>query len=379
MHRRAVSRVRILPLPQHVMTPPGINRKQSLLWAAVGVGIVALLWLLGPVLSPFALGLVLAYIFEPLVERLCRQRVPRTLAVVLVIMLVIGLMVGLVLILVPMFQQEIRTLIERLPGYLTAAHDKLVPWINMHLGITLSLDVDSLRRFIAKNWSSAQDYLMLALEYVSSQSAVIVGVVANVLLTPVVMFYLMRDWKDLRHRVSSFIPRPWLNRTLSMVDEIDAVLAEFLRGQLSVMAALAFFYCIGLWIAGIDYALPLGLLSGLLGFIPYVGFSTGLLLSLLVAILQFDGWTPIIGVAVVYGLGQLLESFVLTPWLVGERIGLHPLAVIFALMAFGQLFGFVGVLVALPASAALLVGLREVRRHYLASHFYQGDTPKLLE
>jgi len=361
------------------MTSPGINRKQTLLWAGVGAAIVGVLWLLGPTLSPFMLGLVLAYIFEPLVDRLHRRGVPRTLAVVLTILLVIGLLVGLVLILVPVIQQEVRTLIERLPTYLTAAHDQLIPWLQAHFGISLKLDVDSLKKFIAKNWNSAQDYLMLVLEYVSSQSTVILGVMANLLLTPVVMFYLMRDWRELRQRVGKLVPRPWLERTLSLADEIDAVLAEFLRGQLSVMVALALFYSIGLWIAGVDYALPLGLLSGLLGFIPYVGFSSGLLLSLLVAALQFQGWSPVIGVAIVYGLGQVLESFVLTPWLVGDRIGLHPLAVIFALMAFGQLFGFVGVLVALPASAALLVGLREVRRHYLASGFYQGDSPKIIE
>lgn len=361
------------------MTSPGINRKQTLLWAGFGVAIIGVLWLLGPTLSPFMLGLVLAYIFEPLVDRLHRRGVPRTLAVMLTILLVIGLLVGLVLILVPVIQQEVRTLIERLPAYLTAAHDQFIPWLQGHFGISLKLDVDSLKKFITKNWSSAQDYLMLALEYVSSQSTVILGVMANLLLTPVVMFYLMRDWRELRQRVGKLVPRPWLERTLSLADSVDAVLAEFLRGQLSVMVALALFYSIGLWIAGVDYALPLGLLSGLLGFIPYVGFSSGLLLSLLVAILQFQGWSPVIGVAVVYGLGQLLESFILTPWLVGDRIGLHPLAVIFALMAFGQLFGFVGVLVALPASAALLVGLREVRRHYLASSFYQGDTPKIIE
>lgn len=361
------------------MTSPGIIRKQTLLWATLALAGIGLLWLLGPVLSPFILGLVLAYIFEPLVERMCRQRVPRTLAVVLVILLVISMVVGLILVLVPVIQQEIRTLTQRLPAYLTAAHDQLVPWVSEHLGITLQLDVDSLRTFITRHWSSAQDVLMVALEYVTSQSAVIVGVLANVLLTPVVMFYLMRDWQSLRQRVGSFVPRPWLERTLNMADNVDVVLAEFLRGQLSVMAALALFYCVGLWIVGVDYALPLGLLSGLLGFIPYVGFSTGLLLSLVVAALQFQGWTPVIGVAIVYGIGQILESFLLTPWLVGERIGLHPLAVIFALMAFGQLFGFVGVLVALPASAALLVGLREVRRHYLASHFYQGDVPKIIE
>ncbi len=361
------------------MTSPGIIRKQTLLWAGVALAIAGLLWLLGPVLSPFILGLVLAYIFEPMVERICRRGLARTFAVVLVILLVIGLVIGLILILIPVIQHEVRTLIERLPSYLTAAQTQLVPWVSQQLGIALQLDIDSLRGFIAKNWSSAKDYLMVALEYVTSQGAVIAGVLANVLLTPVVMFYLLRDWQSLRQRVGSFVPRPWLDRSLALVDEVDAVLAEFLRGQLWVMAALALFYSFGLWIAGVDYALPLGLLSGLLGFIPYVGFATGLLLSLLVAALQFQGWPPVIGVCIVYGLGQILEGFVLTPRLVGERIGLHPLAVIFSLMAFGQLFGFVGVLIALPASAALLVGLREVRRHYLASHFYQGDAPKIIE
>jgi predicted PurR-regulated permease PerM len=361
------------------MTSPGINRKQTLLWGGVALAIAGLLWLLGPVLSPFILGLVLAYIFEPLVERLFRRGVPRTLAVVLVILFVIGLVVGLILILVPMIQQEVRTLVTRLPAYLTSAQQLAVPWVAEHLGITLQLDIEGLKAFIAKNWSSAQDYIMVALEYVSTQGAVVLSVAANILLTPVVMFYLMRDWADLRARVSSFIPRPWLERTLVIVDAIDAVLAEFMRGQLSVMAALAVFYSLGLWIAGVDYAVPLGLLSGLLGFIPYVGFSTGLALALLVSTLQFQGWPPVIGVAIVFGVGQILESFVLTPWLVGERIGLHPLAVIFALMAFGQLFGFVGILIALPASAALLVGLREVRRLYLASDLYQGDAPKIIE
>ena len=207
----------------------------------------------------------------------------------------------------------------------------------------------------------------------------LVGLAALVLLIPVVMFYLLQDWPQLVANVQAIIPRPMLPRTLRIFNDIDSVLSQFLRGQLSVMLLLAVFYSVGLWLAGLKFALPVGVITGLLVFIPYIGFGGGLVLAILTALLQADGWSPLIGVAIVYGLGQAIESFVLTPYLVGERIGLHPVAVIFALMAFGQLFGFVGVLVALPASAAILVGLRELRAAWLTSRIYRGDTEPRIE
>jgi predicted PurR-regulated permease PerM len=200
----------------------------------------------------------------------------------------------------------------------------------------------------------------------------LIGLMVNVLLAPVVMFYLLLDWHGMLGRFGGVVPRPWHAKLGSVANDIDAVLSQYLRGQILVMAILAVYYSIALWLAGIPSAFSIGVVTGLLIFIPYLGYATGLILALLVATLQFAGWEPIIAVLIVYGIGQVIESFVLTPFLVGERIGLHPLAVIFALMAFGQLFGFVGVLAALPASAALLVGLREVRALYLASRFYQG-------
>jgi predicted PurR-regulated permease PerM len=189
----------------------------------------------------------------------------------------------------------------------------------------------------------------------------------------VVLFYLLLDWQDMMARLSAIVPRPWHGKLVSVASDIDVVLSQYLRGQILVMAILAAYYCVALWLADIPSALSIGVVTGLLIFIPYLGFATGLILALLVATLQFAGWGPIVAVLIVYGIGQLLEGFLLTPFLVGERIGLHPLAVIFALMAFGQLFGFFGVLAALPASAALLVGLREVRALYLASRFYRGN------
>jgi predicted PurR-regulated permease PerM len=184
------------------------------------------------------------------------------------------------------------------------------------------------------------------------------------------MFYLLRDWNRIVKRIDDLLPRRWLPRVRAIAKEIDKVLAEFLRGQLLVMGVLAVYYSVGLTLAGLQFALPIGILTGLLVFIPYVGFGMGLILGVLAALLQWSGWSGFLAVLAVYGIGQLLENYVLVPFLVGDRIGLHPLAVIFALLAFGQLFGFAGVLLALPVSAALLVGLRHLRQTYLTSDLY---------
>ena len=200
---------------------------------------------------------------------------------------------------------------------------------------------------------------------------VVIGVLINLALIPVVAFYLLRDWNALVEHLDNLMPRRWLGRVRVMTAEIDGVLAEFVRGQLSVMGVLAVYYVVGLTLAGLQHAVAIGILTGLLVFIPYVGFGLGLTLGLFAALLQWSGWPGFIAVLVVYGIGQLLENYVLVPWLVGDRIGLHPLAVIFALLAFGELFGFAGVLMALPVSAALLVGLRHLRAAYVGSDLYR--------
>jgi predicted PurR-regulated permease PerM len=188
----------------------------------------------------------------------------------------------------------------------------------------------------------------------------------------VVLFYLLLDWPYLLVRIRTLLPRRWEPDVMRLASEIDALLSQFLRGQLLVMFILAAYYATALAIAGFDVALPVGILTGLLIFIPYVGYGIGLLLAIASAMLQFEPGYGLLAVAIIYGTGQVVEGFFLTPRLVGERIGLHPLAVIFALMAFGQVFGFVGVLIALPASAALLVGLKRLRSRYLASDFYRA-------
>ena len=348
------------------------DRIQAALWISAGIAILAMLYLLSPILTPFLLGGIVAYICSPLVDRMAATRLPRVVAVLLVLALLGLLLAGLVLIVLPLIHDEVKRLMERLPQAVHLVTDQLAPWLAQRFGIDLKFDVDSLQALASGNWDTIQTVLQRVYNSLKIGGVALVGVAVNAMLAPVVAFYLLLDWRNLVSRLDHMIPRPWHAKVRGLAGDIDAVLSEVLRGQVLVMLALATYYSLALWIAGLPSALPLGLITGLLVFVPYLGYGTGLTLAMLVAILQFAGWGPIIAVAAVYGIGQMLESFLLTPFLVGERIGLPPLAVIFALMAFGQVFGFFGILLALPASAALLIGLREIRRLYLASSFYRG-------
>ncbi|HJV27209.1 MAG TPA: AI-2E family transporter [Aromatoleum sp.] len=355
------------------MNPSRADRLQTAAWAGVALALIGLFYLLAPILAPFAIAAVFAYIFDPAVNWMARRRVPRAAAVLLVIL---GGGLALLLLLVilgPLIYREAIALVRRLPDLIELINQRVAPLLMSRFGVDLQIDAASARSWVAENWASAQDFIPIVLGQLRASGSALIGLVASLFLIPVVMFYLLQDWPRMLAGLQDIIPRPALEPTTRILTQIDSVLSEFLRGQLSVMLLLAVYYSIGLWLAGLDFALPVGVITGLFVFIPYVGFGGGLLLAIISALLQAEGWPPLIGVAVVFGLGQLIESFVLTPYLVGERIGLHPLAVIFALMAFGQLFGFVGILIALPASAAILVGLREVRKAWLASRLYLGD------
>ncbi len=359
-----------------MISPPDADRSdrvQSTLWIATGLAILALLYALSPILTPFLLAAILAYICNPVADRLAGWGLPRILAVVLVMLALAALAAGLILIILPLLYEEASVLAARAPEALELANTKLAPWLLEHFGVQVHFDSVWLQGLAAGNWDTVQVILERIYSSLKIGGVALVGLAVNLMLAPVVMFYLLLDWHSMRARMGGIIPRPWHAKLVSMANDIDAVLSQYLRGQILVMALLAAYYCVALWLAGIPSALSIGVVTGLLIFIPYLGYATGLILALLVATLQFAGWGPIIAVLVVYGIGQVLEGFLLTPFLVGERIGLHPLAVIFALMAFGQIFGFFGVLAALPASAALLVGLRELRALYLASRFYQGS------
>jgi predicted PurR-regulated permease PerM len=351
------------------------TQRHALAWLSIAAVTVLALWLLGPVLVPFVVAAVLAYGLTPVVDRLDRAaggRVPRVLAVVVVELLFLLAMMALLLLIVPIVAKEIPLLREQLPRGLDRFNDWLQPLL-AQWGLKVSLDIASLKSLLSQYLNdNTEASLASALSSLKLGGSVALAVVGNAVLIPVALFYLLMDWKPFVARLKELVPvraRPGFD---SFTHEADEVLGQYLRGQILVMLIMAAFYSIGLALFGLDLALPIGLFTGLAMFVPYLGFGLGLLLAILAGLLQLGVTKVVVMVAVVFGLGQLLESLVLTPRLVGERIGLHPLAVIFALLAFGQVFGFVGVLIALPASAVLLVAIRRVRAGYLASPLYTG-------
>lgn len=343
--------------------------------ALLALGLLLVFYLLLPVMPPFLAAAILAYICAPLVDRLSRLRLGRltpgrTLATAVIMLLLAGFAVLLLLIIVPMLQKELALVIARLPDYVNALKQRIEPWLLQHFDLALSIDAARIQAIVTQHWQTAGNLLGQLLRSIGNHGAAIAAWFIDLLLVPVVLFYLLRDWHGLVGRIAQLIPRRWLAKTTTIATEIDRVLAEFLRGQLSVMLLMSVFYAVALFAVGLELALPVALIAGLLGFIPYLGFITGLVLALLAAALQFSTAGEIIPVLAVFAVAQLLESMVLTPWLVGDRIGLHPVVVIFTLLAGGQLFGFAGILLALPAGAAIAVGLRHAKRHYLASEHY---------
>ncbi len=351
-----------------------LARTENLPWLAFVTLLVfsTLIYLLAPVLTPFLAGALLAYIFDPLADRLQKWGLNRTLAALLVLIVAGLLAVGLVLMVVPMFINQAQLMIDRLPDYLGWIQREALPTLSGLFGISVSIDMDTVRNWLAEHAQSAGSAAQQFLPKLGSGAAALLSAAVNLLLIPVVTFYLLRDWDDLILKVDQLIPRPWHARISRLAREIDRVLSEFLRGQLSVMVAMSVFYSVGLSLAGLDFALPIGIITGVLGFIPFVGATLGLVLGVLEATLQFQSVMGVLPVLGVFLLGQALEGMVVTPYLVGDRVGLHPVAVIFALAAFGQIFGFFGVLLALPMAAALLVAIRHLREAYLISPAYAG-------
>lgn len=333
-----------------------------------------LLYLLAPVLTPFLVGGLLAYLGNPAVNRLVRWHLPRSLAVVLVFALFLMLVAGLLVYIIPALQAQIVNFVANVPGYLDWLQHTALPRIQELLGVDLALDMASLRQTVLSHWREVGDWASNLFLYITRSGLSVIGWVVNLLLIPVVTFYLLLDWNRLLARCLALVPPRRQTWVADLARETDVVLGSFLRGQLTVMLSLATVYSVGLTLAGLDLALPIGVLAGLASFIPYAGFISGLVSAALAAYLQFQDWLPLLWVAGVFLTGQVLESLWLTPRLVGNRIGLHPVAVIFAVMAGGQLFGFTGVLLALPAAAVLKVWLRHVHRFYVGDD--AGDSGK---
>ncbi len=353
-----------------------MERFVALQWLVIIAVISWLLYLLEPILTPFVAAAILAYICDPWVSRLCALtlphgwKIPRTLAALLVMATLFGLLALLILIMLPLLQKEFNLFMTQLPALLEVARLKLLPVIQEKFGIALQWDNEMLKDLFASHWQTAGGAAAKVLPWLGGSSAMLMALLMNVLLIPLVFFYLLRDWPALLGNIERAIPRHMLAKVVEIAGEVDSILAQFLRGQISVMILMSAFYVCGLWLTGLEFALPIGMVAGMLVFVPYLGMLTGLALASLAAFTQFDHFSSVVLVWGVFGVGQMLEGMVVTPWLVGDRIGLHPLAVIFSLLAFGQIFGFFGLLLALPLAAALLVGLRHAARWYISSSLY---------
>ncbi len=347
-----------------------LSRFAALQWLSFAAVAGLLLYLLGPILTPFVAAGILAYICNPLVERLCRWKVSRTWAVVLVMFGLLLLFVLLLLIMLPLLQKETSLFIERLPQWIEAGKVKFLPLLQQWFGSELEWDSAAIKQMLSNHWQNAGGAAAKLLPWLGISGNALLALLANLVLIPLAMFYLMRDWNGLVSNIDHVTPRHWHAKVREIATETDNILAEFLRGQISVMLLMSVFYVIGLWLVGLEFALPIGIIAGMLVFVPYLGMILGLMLATLAAVMQFPDFNGVLIVWAVFVVGQLIEGMVITPWLVGDRIGLHPLAVVFALMAFGQLFGFFGILLALPLAAMLLVALRHAKQAYLESEMY---------
>jgi predicted PurR-regulated permease PerM len=343
-----------------------------------GTGAAALLvYLLQPILMPFLVAGLLAYLGDPVVDRLETHRLPRTGAVLVVFTVLLLVLLGLLLLIVPMIGSQIDYLREVLPAMLNWGQQTAIPWIEREFEVDLSehLRLDRLGSALAAHWQQTGDVATMIVQRASSSGLALIGWIANVALIPVVAFYLLRDWDHLVARVHDLLPRRIEPTVSGLTRECDEVLGAFLRGQFLVMLSLGVIYASGLWLIGLNLALLIGMVAGLASIVPYLGTIIGVGAALVAALFQFGDLWPLLAVVAVFTVGQLLEGMVLTPLLVGDRIGMHPVAVIFAVLAGGQLFGFVGILLGLPVAAVVMVLLRHAHQTYKGSQLY-GTGPE---
>jgi predicted PurR-regulated permease PerM len=344
--------------------------QRNWIFASIAIA-VALLYLLGGILAPFVIAALLAYLSDPLVNRLTRLKIPRTLAVVIVFLVIMLWIVILLLVLVPILSRQIETLINRIPDAINWVQSYGLPWLNQHFGISENLDLNSLKDTLKQNWQQAGQAANTVWKTLAHSGLALVDWAIKLVLIPIVTFYLLRDWDTVVDETRKLLPRRIEPKVLALWQECNNVLGAFIRGQLLVMLSLCIIFSVGLWIAGLDMALLIGVVAGLFAIVPYLGTAIGIVSACIAAYLQFHDWQHLVYVGIIFAVGHLAEGMVLTPLLVGDRIGLHPVAVIFAILVGGHLFGFVGVLVALPVAAVTMVLLRHVKQHYMQSHLYK--------
>jgi predicted PurR-regulated permease PerM len=346
-----------------------ISRRWQLFAIVLVIGFFV--WLLAPVLMPFAVAGMLAYLGDPLADRLERLGMNRTWAVSIVFFVLVLLLVGALLLLVPLISDQIENLIHNLPHYVDWVQNVALPWVQHKLNLDPdTFDTSRLMTAIRAHIGSIGAVATTVLGTVSRSSIGAVMWLTNLVLIPVVGFYLLRDWDRMVAYIDSVLPRSVQPTVAHLARESDAVLGAFVRGQLLVMLGLGIFYGGSLTLVGLSVGPLIGMVAGLLSFVPYLGFMVGFGAAIIAALVQYGDWAHPLMVCGVFIVGQLLEGYVLVPKLVGDKIGLHPVAVIFAVLAGGYLFGFLGVLLALPAASVIMVLLRYLLERYRLSELY---------
>lgn len=338
------------------------------------VGVIGfVLWLLAPVLMPFAIAAMLAYLGDPLADRLERIGLGRTLAVTIVFVLLLLLAIGALLLLIPLISRQVDSLVQNLPRYGEWVRDTALPWVQLKLRLEPHVfDAGRLMDAVKEHIGSIGSMI----GKISRSGVGVIMWLTNLVLIPVVAFYLLRDWDRMVAWVDGMLPRSIEPTVAHLARQADAVLGAFVRGQMLVMVALGVFYGGGLAAVGLSVGPLIGMIAGLLSFVPYLGFIIGFGAALIAVLVQYGDWAHLLMVCGVFGVGQLLEGYVLVPKLVGDKIGLHPVAVIFAVLAGGYLFGFLGVLLALPAASVMLVLLRYLSERYRRSNLYNETGPR---
>jgi len=354
-------------------------RRHATFWAAALLLLLFSLWLLGEILLPFVVGMGLAYLFSPLANYLQRRGVPRVVGALIVISLIVLGLVALILLFVPMLAGQTTAAIEALPRNLvrlqTMLTDRSLPWLRNLLGESFGAGDAGIGELL----SQGAGWLGAFLKGLWAGGAALISIFSLIVVTPIVAFYMLIDWDRMIVKIDSWVPVHQRETVRSLARQTDRAIAGFIRGQSAVCLLLGAFYAIGLTIMGLNFAVLIGLVAGIISFIPYVGSLTGLVLSVGVAMAQFwPDWVSILMVAGIFFLGQFIEGNFLQPKLVGESVGLHPVWIMFALVAFGYLFGFVGLLLAVPLAAALGVLARFAMRQYLASSLYAGPSTVLI-
>ena len=347
--------------------------RQVLFWLALVVVLVLTLWLLTEILLPFIAGAAIAYLLAPVTDRMEKLGINRLAAALLIITMVVMAIVLVILLVAPILGSQLASFIDNIPGYVTRLQSLLSdpsrPWVQKILGAGFSAD-----KSIGDLVTQGVGWLTTFLRSLWSGGRALVSLFSLVVVTPVVAFYLIYDWHRMIRTADSWIPVNQRDTVRQLGREVDAAISGFVRGQTAVCLILGSLYAVALTLSGLNFGLLIGLLSGVITFIPYVGSMTGLILALGVAVAQF--WPAYSSILIVLGIflvGQFLEGNLLSPKLVGESVGLHPVWLIFALLAFGYLFGFVGLLVAVPLAATIGVLLRFAMQRYRESTLYTGE------